>query len=190
MGSQGKGRKGGAGWNKRNDRVTGGLLACRSSRFLPVPPFLPFLSAGADRTTRNHRQRAFAGPGHARLEPPLVGASRRSVTDRVNGRAQGRPRDRVGHVGQLIVHPQPVPARANKTGPPKMGEMPRDRWLRQPEGLVKVAHAHFTVGEHPENPKAGRVGERSEHPRELMNPGHSVSGAKCTMPTSGRTDIR
>ena len=69
------------------------------------------------------------------------------MADRVNGRAQGRPGDRVGLVGQLVVHPQPVPARANKTGPPQMGKMPRHRRLRQPERLVDVAHADLAVGE-------------------------------------------
>ena len=111
--------------------MTGGILACRFSSFLPVPPFLPSRSSAIDQTTSYHRQGSLAGPWHARFEPRLIGAGGRSVADRVNGRAQRRPGDGIGHLGQPIVHPQPVPARSNETSPPQMGEMPRDCRLRE-----------------------------------------------------------
>ena len=44
---------------------------------------------------------------------------------------------------------------------------------------MDVANRHFAIRQDTQNPKSGRVGQRSVHPCKFMNPGHLA--AKCTM---------
>jgi hypothetical protein len=100
------------------------------------------------------------------------------MADRVNGCAKRGAGAWVGDVGQLIVHPQTIAPCPDKACTSEVHQVPRDGWLWQPERLVDVANRHFAIRQDTQNPKSRRVGQRSVHPRQFMNPGHLA--AKCT----------
>jgi hypothetical protein len=80
---------------------------------------------------------------------------------------QGRIEDRLQHRrfqgGQSIVHPDPIAAGFDQAGVAQVGEMARDRRLRELQATVNVAHAHFPVAEERQNPESGLVGQGTKH---------------------------
>ena len=154
--------------------MTGGLLACCSLSFLPVPPFLPLpcRRAATRHATRDNRQRSVSLPRHARFQPLLIRSRRGRVSDRVDGCAQRGAGARVGDVRQPIVDPQTVSPGSNEPRTSKVHEVPRHRRLRQPKCLMNVADTDFPVGQDPQNPKPGGIGESAVQTRKFMNPSH------------------
>ena len=75
--------------------------------------------------------------------------------------------DRRALLGEPVIHPDALPARFDKTSPAQIGEMSRDRRLRQAEPTVDMTHADFAVAEQRENPEPGLISQRAIHLDQL-----------------------
>ena len=117
------------------------------------------------------RKRGAAGLSQSRLslrQPAAVPDGSAEVADRVADGVQHRADDRVGQVGEPVVHPEPLLAPAHEAGLAQIRQVPGRRRLGEPEALVDVADADFPSGQQPQNPQACAVGERFEQGLERV----------------------
>ncbi len=60
--------------------------------------------------------------------------------------------------GETVMHPEPLFASSDESGPPQVREVSRDRRLRQLDSLVKMANADLTPFQEAQEPQAHRIG--------------------------------
>ena len=80
-----------------------------------------------------------------------------------------RPENRVGHLGQAVVHPQAVTPGVHQAGLPEVGEMPGRFRLWDLQRLVDVAHADFARQQEAENSQPRNICQRLADLFHVMN---------------------
>ena len=89
--------------------------------------------------------------------------------------------DRAERSRYLVVHPDAVPPGLDEPALPQIGEMPRNRRLRNSQAVVDVTHADLVASDEGKDPQPRLVGQRLEQVLQLVDCRLAFRGCRCAL---------